>query len=135
MNNWTADGFKGFIGLVVAFAVAFWAGLEPLVQLLVFLMVVDIVTGLLVAFQTKAISSDISFKGMSKKAIKLILVMVANVAETYVGGALPLGEGVAGFYCATEFLSIIENAATAGVPVPKILKDALAKLNPEKPPE
>ena len=35
------------------------------------------------------------------------------------------------FYCATELLSIIENAAKSGVPIPKKLKKALEQLKDE----
>ncbi len=100
-----------------------------MVQLLVILMAVDIITGIAAAFANKTICSEVSFKGIAKKSIALLLVGIANYMEYLVQA--PLGEAVAGFYAANEGVSIIENATEAGLPVPKILRDALAKLNPE----
>lgn len=48
---------------------------------------------------------------------------------------VPLGEAVAGFYAAHELLSVLQNADRAGLPVPQVLRDALAKLSPEPPKE
>jgi phage-related holin len=48
---------------------------------------------------------------------------------------LPLGQAVAGFYCAHELLSLLENSDRAGLPVPGILRDALKTLSPEVEPK
>ncbi len=130
MDNLRLDWVTAVKALAVA-AAALWGGLEPLVQLLVILMAVDIVTGIMAAVSAKTLCSEVSFRGMSKKAIALVLVGVASYMEVLI--QLPLGEMVAGFYCANEGLSVVENSAEAGLPVPQVLKDALAKLNPEQP--
>ena len=116
---------------LLAGVAAFWVGLNPLVQLLLAAMVLDIVTGVLSAYVRKTVSSAASFRGMAKKSIILLLVWGAWMAGTQIGQ--PLGEAVAGFYILNELLSIIENAAEAGLPVPQFLKDAIAKLSPEQP--
>lgn len=123
MNN----GGTWFKVAFAAFA-AFFARLDPLVQVLIALMVADIASGLLAAFVNRELSSDVSFRGMAKKAIVLILVAIAAMLGPVVN--LPLGQAVAGFYAAHEGLSIIENAARAGLPVPNILQQALAILYP-----
>lgn len=130
--DWLVKGVAGAIAAV-------WGGLIPLVQLLLILMLIDIGTGLLSAAQRREISSRISFVGMTKKALVLLVVAMAAAVESYAGaivGNLPIDEAVAGFYCASEGISILENAVTAGLPVPQLLRDVLKKLSPtEQPPE
>jgi toxin secretion/phage lysis holin len=128
-NVWT--WLKRGGALVVAFIAARWGGLPFVLQLLIILMALDILSGLIAGFVTKKLSSDVSFRGLAKKAMILVLVGLAQL----LGGAVSiggLGSAVAGFYCVHEGLSILENAVRAGVPVPDFLREALAKLSPEK---
>lgn len=121
------DAILTSIKVAAGAVAALWGGLEAMVQLLIALMILDIATGLLAGYISKELSSDVSFRGMAKKAIALLLVAGGQLLEPTVG--LPLSEAIAGFYAMHELLSVLENAARAGLPVPQILKDALAKLN------
>ena len=125
------DVFKT-IGIVVraiaAFVGGLWVGLNPLFQALIVLMALDIVTGMLSGYVAKQLNSDVSLRGVTKKALILLVVAGASVVAPHVG-ELPLAEVVAAFYIAHEGLSIIENLGEAGLPVPQVLRDALAKLN------
>lgn len=109
-----------------ALIAALWGGLPILVQVLVGLMVLDILSGLLAAYVARQWSSKTSFRGMAKKAIVLALVGAAAWLEPAVG--VPLASAVAGFYVVHELLSILENATMAGLPVPDVLRDALARI-------
>ncbi len=109
---------------------ALWGGLPVLVQVLIGLMALDIATGLLAGFINRELSSDVSFRGMARKAVVLLVVAGGAWIEPAVG--LPVGQAVAGFYAVHEGLSLIENTARAGLPVPEVLRDALAKLSPEQ---
>ena len=123
-----------WVKTAAATVAAIWGGLGALIQLLLILMLIDCATGVLGAAQRRELSSEISFRGMTKKATALLLVGAAAAIETYAGdlvGGLPLDEAVAGFYCAHEGLSILENAVGAGLPVPQVLRDVLAKLSPD----
>ncbi len=123
------------IKTIVAVLAVFWGSLIPLVQLLLILMFIDIVSGFVIAIQERELSSDVAWKGMTKKAMALLLVVTAGVVEVYgtnLVGGLPLQAAVAGFYAAGEILSVIENAAAAGLPIPDVLRQVLAKLSPEK---
>ncbi len=104
-----------------------WLQGQPIISLLLILMVADVGCGLARAFVTKTLSSTVSWRGMTRKVVMLILVGVASAVEPYAGG-IPLSKGVALFYVAAEFLSILENAAAIGVPLPQVLIDALSKL-------
>lgn len=99
----------------------------PLVGILLLMMAVDVVIGLLAAIATSTISSTISHKGMIRKAIMLLLVAVGCILEPFSGG-LPTSKLIAMAFIVTEFISIIENSARAGVPIPKPLYDILQKL-------
>lgn len=90
-------------------------------------MGIDIIVGFIAAFRKKNLSSTISHMGMSKKAIQLLLIAVGRVLEPYTSG-MPVGSMTASVFCVTETVSIIENAAIAGVPVPKAILDALQKV-------
>lgn len=122
--------------IVVAATIAFWLKLEPLMQLLIILIAFDIMTGLIRSTVQKKLSSDVSWRGMGKKAIMLIVVAAAQFAGDLggiqMGENLSLGSLTAGFYAVGEFLSMLENGAAIGMPVPKFLKDALQTISPEK---
>ncbi len=118
--------------LALGAVVGWWLGLHSVIQLLIVLMGFDVLTGVIVAVIEHNLSSDVSWKGMGKKALTLVLVAVAETLDRYLGIKPDIGELVAGFYCAHEGLSIIENAIRAGLPVPAVLRDVFAKLSPEK---
>ena len=114
-----------------AIVAAVWGGFSPLLQALIVLMAVDIATGFLAGFVTRQLSSNVSFRGMAKKAIMLLIVVTATAVGNS-SGVDVLDDAVIGFFLAHETLSVIENAAKAGVPTPQVLRDALAKLSPEQ---
>lgn len=106
-----------------------WLKQQPLLLLLFVLTLVDILTGFAAAFVTKKVSSDVSYRGMTRKAVMWMIVGVA-AAVNHISSEVPVLKLTAGFYCFMEGLSIVENAGRAGVPIPAILKDSLSKLNP-----
>lgn len=119
-----------YFKVAVATVAALFGGLPVLVQVLIALMALDVATGMLAAYVNRSLSSDVSFRGMARKAIVLLVVAVGTLLEPITD--LPVAQAVAGFYAAHEGLSAVENVAKAGLPVPKVLKDALAKLSPEE---
>lgn len=104
------------------------ASMPVLLKGLMALQVVDFATGFLLAWSTGAVSSDASRKGFTKKAITLLLVVALRVAETIQPLPVELSGYVAGWFCLTEVISIVENAAKAGIPIPQRLRDVLAQL-------
>ena len=107
--------------------VILWLQSQPVIGLLLVLIIADVLVGICRAFITKTLSSTVSWRGMTRKVVMLILIGVASMVEPYAGG-IPVSKGVALFYAATEFLSLLENAAACGVPLPQLLIDALSKL-------
>ena len=93
-------------------------------------MVLDYITGLMCAVMDKKLSSAVGFRGICKKVLILMLVGVANIMDVHViGTGSALRGAVVCFYLSNEGLSLLENAAHIGLPVPERLKNILAQLH------
>lgn len=92
-------------------------------------MVLDYVTGIINAVISRTLSSEVGFKGLAKKFVILIFVAVGHIIDTYILGGTPaIMSAVMLFYLANEGISIIENAARLGLPVPKKLVEIMEQL-------
>ncbi len=106
-----------------------WDGL--IVALLVF-MFVDYITGLMCAVSNRTLSSSVGFIGICRKILILILMGVGHILDVVVLGEVGiLRSAVIFYYLSNEGLSILENSARLGLPIPKKLKDALEQLKKE----
>ena len=103
--------------------------MDGLVTVLITFVVVDYITGVLCAIVEKRLSSSIGFKGICQKVMIFCLVGIANLLDVNVldAGSM-LRTAVIFFYCANEGISIIENAARTGLPVPKKLQNVMKQL-------
>lgn len=99
----------------------------PFVGTLVLLMGIDIATGVGAAIVKKAISSSVGTNGMVRKVMLLMMIGMCAAIEPYSNG-LPLSKLAAMAFIYVECTSIIENCARAGLPVPQVITDTLAKL-------
>ncbi|HFK2814400.1 TPA: holin family protein [Enterococcus faecalis] len=102
-------------------------GLDQLLDVFLFLIIVDFITGWVKAIATKELSSRIGMLGIAKKVTMLFVVAVAVRVEKVVGNNLPIREMVLIFYIANEGLSFFENIATF-IPMPKKLKELFIQL-------
>ena len=99
-----------------------------LVALLVF-MAVDFLTGIFKGIKTKTLSSDIGFRGITKKLCILFILIIAVILDRLLNdGEWLIRTAVCYFYIANEAISILENAAFLGVPIPKQITGILAQL-------
>ena len=114
----------GTIGGVLAFM---FGGFDVLLYALIVLVVLDYATGLAKGFYTKTVSSEIGFKGLIKKFIIFVVVVVAVVLQRVLNNAIPLREVTITFFICNEGISILENASEF-VPIPQKLKDVLLQL-------
>lgn len=125
------DKLFNWISIVFGFAggfLSYWlGGWDILIKTIVFLTVVDYITGIIKAVYLKELSSEIGFKGLLKKIVMFIVIAVAFVIQQLIGGTVPLREVVIMFYIANESLSLLENAAIF-VPIPDKLKNVLLQL-------
>lgn len=112
---------------------SFFVTMPPLVWVLIAVMSIDYITGLLCGAMGKSkktengfLASHEAFKGLMKKALILLVVLLASLLDYAVSlGAGVTFEAVMGATClwfiASEGFSILENVACMGVPVPKVL--------------
>ena len=108
----------------------FLGGMDGLMIALVVFMALDYITGLMCAVIDKKLSSAVGFRGICKKVLILMLVGVANVVDVHVvGTGSALRGAVIAFYLSNEGLSLLENAAHIGLPIPDKMKDVLAQLH------
>ena len=95
---------------------------------LVVLVVIDYLTGLAKAYILGKLSSKVGFKGIVKKVMYFAIVAVASMTDTLIGDTGTIRMATIGVLIANESLSILENCAQAGIPVPDVLMKALDKL-------
>ena len=110
----------------------FLGGFDSLLYALVAFVVLDYITGLMVAVLEKKLSSSIGFKGIFKKVLIFIFVGTGHIIDSYIlqnGSAVRTA--VIFFYLSNEGLSIVENAAKIGLPVPESLKKVFIELKKE----
>lgn len=113
-----------FIGGITSYILGGW---DSLAKALVFLMVLDYLTGILKAVYTKTLSSRIGLKGIITKVLYLAIISVVVVAGNILGITVTR-EMIFWFFIANECISIVENTVEVGVPVPKKLKEVLLQL-------
>ena len=114
------------IGLMLG---RFLGGMDGLLYALIAFVIVDYITGVLVAIYKKKLSSAVGFKGIAKKLVIFMLVAVAHVLDANVmnmGSAMRTA--VIFFYLSNEGISILENVTKMGLPVPQKLKDVMAQI-------
>ena len=108
----------------------FLGGMDGLMIALIVLMTLDYVSGVMCAIIDKKLSSAVGFKGVCKKVFILMLVGVAHIIDLHVvGTGSALRGAVICFYMSNEGLSLLENAAHIGLPIPDKLRDILAQLH------
>ena len=108
---------------------------DCLMDLLIYCMIIDYVTGVTVAWLAidpqKRVSSKKGLLGGCKKIFILLLVGIAFKIDTITNTQM-IRTVVLWFFIGNEGLSILENVAKLGIPIPKTLKNKLAQLTNEK---
>ena len=108
----------------------FLGGADGFLYALIAFVAIDYITGVMCAIVDHRLSSEVGFKGICKKVLILMLVGVANVVDIHiVGTGSALRSAVICFYLSNEGLSLLENAAHIGLPIPDRMKDVLAQLH------
>jgi len=96
-------------------------------------MLIDYITGVMNAVLKKSLSSEIGAKGIFKKVLIFALVGLGHVIDSQVlGQSQTIRTAVIFFYLSNEGISILENAAAIGLPVPEKLREVLARLHDGK---
>ncbi len=123
------DSIFAVVGGIIGFMLG---GLDGMLHALLVFIILDYITGCLVAISTKQLSSAIGFVGISKKILIIALVGVANIVDAQIiGKGSALRTATIFFYIANEGISILENAGKLGIPIPKKLALIMKQLNTE----
>ena len=108
----------------------FLGGNDGLLIALVVFVAVDYLTGVMCAISDKKLSSEVGFKGICRKVLIFLLVGIANILDVHViGTGSVLRTAVIFFYISNEGVSLLENAAHLGLPVPEKIKAVLEQLH------
>lgn len=128
------ESFCTAIGVTGSLIAGLFGGFDASMVTLIAFMAIDYVTGLIVAAvrkspktETGGLSSRIGLKGLAKKCVVLLLVLVAarldiTLGTSYIRDAVCIG------FIVNELLSIIENAGLLGIPMPMAIKNAVELL-------
>ena len=121
-NQLSFAAIGGFLG-------GFWGGADGLFYALITFVIVDYITGLMCGIVKQELSSDIGFRGIFRKVLIFMLVGIAHILDALViGTGSVLRTAVICFYLSNEGLSIIENAADLGLPIPAQFKRVLKQI-------
>ena len=123
------------IGTIGAWIAGLFGGFDAALVTLTLFMAADYITGLIVAgvfhrspkTETGTLESRAGFKGLLRKGGMLLVVLIACRLDLMLGSDFIRDAAVIAF-AANETISIIENLALMGVPVPKILTEAIEIL-------
>ena len=108
----------------------FLGGCDGLLYALLALVVIDYITGVMCAINDKALSSEVGFRGICRKVLIFLLVGIANILDVHViGTGSVLRTAVIFFYISNEGVSLLENAAHLGLPVPQKIKAVVEQLH------
>ena len=108
----------------------FLGGCDGLLVALVVFAAVDYITGVMCAVADKKLSSEVGFKGICRKVLIFLLVGIANILDVQViGTGSVLRTAVIFFYISNEGVSLLENAAHLGLPIPEQMKAVLEQLH------
>lgn len=138
MNNFlsakgTITASLGVVGGAVASMLGGWSmALETLVTLMILDYISGFVLGKVFEKSPKSpcggLESNAGFKGLCKKGMMLVIVVVAYRVDVLAGSNFVRNATIIGF-CSNEMLSVIENAGLMGIPMPKVLTKGVEALS------
>lgn len=114
----------GVVGGIISSALG---GFDMLIKALIIIVVLDYILGVIKAIYNKELSSEIGFKGLIKKFVMFLVVVLSVVLQKIVGDAIIIRDITIMFFIANEGISILENAAVF-IPLPDVLKNTLMQL-------
>ena len=128
-------GVMSFLGIVGSYIAGLFGGWDTSIITLLIFMLVDFISGIVLAgvfhkskkTESGALESKAGWKGLIRKGMTLLIVVIANrldlqLATTYIRDAVCIA------FISNELISIIENAGLMGVPIPKIITNAIELL-------
>ena len=129
------DQIVKFFAVIGAAVIGWFSNMPDIIRVLLLVMAFDILAGAALAIVNRKLSASVAWSGVGKKAVTLIVVALTYTVSNMIVGvdlAAPIGQAVAGFYIYVEVVSVLQNAAQVGIPIPNFLKKALDSINPDK---
>ena len=123
LYNWAGAAAGAVVGLL--------GGWDAAMKVLTVCMALDYITGVLSAIKEKKLSSSVGFWGLLRKGVIFLVVMLAAQLDAALGQEAVCRTAAILFYIANEAVSMTENAAKLGVPVPGKILDVLEQLKKE----
>lgn len=128
----TINFIQGVFATIGGYIGYFLGGVDGFMYALITFVVIDYVTGLMVAVLERKLSSEVGFRGIFKKVLIFVMVGIGNIVDVHlIKNGSAIRTAVIFFYVSNEGISIIENSAKIGLPIPQKLKDILKQLNKE----
>lgn len=126
MKRETLNSIIAILGTWFTYILGAW---DTALEVLILFMVLDYVTGVFGGIVNKTLSSSVGFKGLLKKfTILIVLIVAVSLDRLLNSGSWVFRTLVCYFYIANEGISLIENAAKIGLPVPDKLIEVLGQL-------
>ena len=117
------SGIGGWLGY-------FLGGCDGLLYALLAFVVIDYITGIMCAIADHSLSSEVGFKGICRKILIFLLVGIAHILDVpVIGSGGVLRTAIIFFYISNEGVSLLENSAHLGLPVPEKIKVVLEQLH------
>ena len=114
-------------GLIGGAAVSFLGGMDTILHAILYLVIVDYLTGLAKSWKNKELSSRVGFFGIIKKVMIFVVISAAVEIEQLTNDSIPLREVVIMFYIANEGISFLENVSEF-LPLPNKFKNYFLQL-------
>ena len=125
--------FNSTVAVVATFFTYLFGGWDVAIGILIVFMCLDYATGVIVAYQNNLLNSEVGFKGLVKKFMILVILIVAVMLDRLMNtGTWVFRTLVCYFYISNEGISLLENVSNLGVKIPDKLKDALVQLNKDE---
>ncbi|AEV20519.1 phage holin family protein [Geobacillus sp. G4] len=120
------------VSLFGSFLSMFVGSVDSFVVILLALVIVDYLTGIAASAVEGKLSSQVGFRGIIRKLLIFVLVAASHLVDLAIGWNMHvIRDAIIFFYIANEFISIVENAGRAGVPIPSVLRKAIELLKDE----
>lgn len=122
--------FNAIVALLATFFTYIFGVWDLAMQVLIVFMTLDYGTGVLYAYLIGQLSSEVGFKGLVKKCMILVVVIIGVMLDRMLGnGTWMFRTLVCYFYIANEGISLLENVGNIGIPIPNKIRNALEQLN------
>lgn len=122
--------FNVIVAILATFFTYLFGSWDLALQVLIVFMILDYGTGVLYAYLTDQLNSEVGFKGLVKKCMILVVLIIGVMLDRIVGnGTWVFRTLVAYFYIANEGISLLENVGNIGIPIPNKIRNALEQLS------